>query len=118
MAPPNKDMRRPDLIVPYQEPTTSSAKADFASTLSSTMPMAAMFTRNRFVGWAAVIFSIQSWLGESEEAKKSSSTPGVFSVVMSVMALAVTYMPLFLPPVAKPGSHGTGTGAPAAVPLQ
>lgn len=32
---------------------------------------------------AAVVFSVQNWLGESEETKKTSSTPGYFSVGMS-----------------------------------
>ncbi|GJN67488.1 hypothetical protein PLIIFM63780_004930 [Purpureocillium lilacinum] len=116
MAPQTKDMRRPDLIVPYQEPAAAGDKPEFASTLASTMPMAAMFTRNKFVGWAAVVFSIQSYLGESEDAKKASSTPGYFSILMSVMALAVTYLPLFLPP--RPGMPGSATEAPAPVPPQ
>jgi hypothetical protein len=30
-----------------------------------------------------VVFSIQTWLGESEDSKKSSGTPGYFSVGMS-----------------------------------
>lgn len=100
-------------VVPYQEPTGSSDKADFSSTISSTMPMAAMFTRNKYVGWyglarptafpqkwgltsrrrAAVVFSIQTWLGEGEEARKASSTPGYFSVLMSS-----TCPPMFLAP--------------------
>ncbi|KJZ79379.1 hypothetical protein HIM_01530 [Hirsutella minnesotensis 3608] len=115
MAPNNKDMRRPDLIVPYQEPPPTSDKADMSSTLTSTMPMAAMFTRNKFVGWASVVFSIQSWLGEGADAK-GSGTPGYFSVLMSFMALGVTYMPLFLAPRAVP--PGSTTGAPAPVPPQ
>jgi hypothetical protein len=32
---------------------------------------------------AAVVFSIQSWLGESEETKRKASTPGYFSVGMA-----------------------------------
>lgn len=32
---------------------------------------------------ASVVFSVQTWLGESEETKKSSATPGYFSVGMS-----------------------------------
>ncbi|KID70070.1 putative protein family UPF0139, partial [Metarhizium brunneum ARSEF 3297] len=111
----SKDMRRPDLIVPYQEPAASSDKADFSSTISSTLPMAAMFTRNRYIGWAAVVFTIQNWLGESEETTKNSSTPGVFSVLMSVMALGVTYMPLFLPP-SRNAAGGSSTEAPAPIP--
>ncbi|PNY26703.1 Uncharacterized protein TCAP_03380 [Tolypocladium capitatum] len=109
---PSKDMRRPDLVVPYQEPAASTDKADFSSTLSSTMPMAAMFTRSKFVGWAAVVFSVQSWLGESQEAKRSSGTPGYLNVLMAVAALGVTYMPLFLPPSAAPAGSAK---APAPI---
>ncbi|QPH18818.1 hypothetical protein C2857_003918 [Epichloe festucae Fl1] len=112
---PNKDMRRADLIVPYQEPAASSDKTEFSSTISSTLPMAAMFTRNRYIGWAAVVFTVQNWLGESEDAKKKSSTPGILSVLMSAMALGVTYMPIFLPSANKGGSGGSGTEAPAPV---
>lgn len=114
---PNKDMRRADLIVPYQEPAASSDKTEFSSTISSTLPMAAMFTRNRYIGWAAVVFTVQNWLGESEDAKKKSSTPGILSVLMSAMALGVTYMPIFLPS-AKGAAGGSGTEAPAPVPPQ
>jgi hypothetical protein len=35
------------------------------------------------VGRASVVFAIQNWLGESQEAKKSSSQPAYFSVGMS-----------------------------------
>lgn len=35
------------------------------------------------MGWAAFVFSLQSWLGESAEAKSSQSTPGYFSVGMA-----------------------------------
>ncbi|KAF4452402.1 hypothetical protein F53441_4748 [Fusarium austroafricanum] len=122
---PTKDPRRTDLIVPYQEPKSSGESTDFSSTMSTTLPMAAMFTRNKMVGCriadeygmnrASVVFSIQSWLGESEDSKKNSTTPGYFSVGMSVMALAVTYLPMFLPPVG--GKQASGTEAPAPVPL-
>ncbi|UQC89150.1 uncharacterized protein CLUP02_14678 [Colletotrichum lupini] len=131
-----RDMRRPDLIVPYQEPKAKGDSTELSSTLSSTLPMAAMLTRNKFIGCetnsiagaapscggqatiaqgASVVFSIQTWLGESEETKKSSATPGYFSVGMSVMALAVSYLPLFLPPPAQRGA-ATGTGPAAPVP--
>ncbi|KAI1120404.1 hypothetical protein F5Y10DRAFT_127063 [Nemania abortiva] len=108
-----KDMRRPDLIVPYQEPPVgkSGETPEFSSTLSSTMPMAAIFTRNKYIGWAAVVFSMQSWLGESEATTQSTSTPGYFSVGMSIMALLVTYLPIFMPPV--PGQAQPTTAPPA-----
>ncbi|PSR83814.1 hypothetical protein BD289DRAFT_461164 [Coniella lustricola] len=109
-----KDMRRPDLVIPYQEPVAKSDSADMGSTLSQTLPMAAIFMRNRYMGWAAVVFSIQNWLGESEYSKSSSSSPGYFSVGMALMSLVVTYLPMFLPP--PPGSQGLPTGTEAAPP--
>ncbi|KAI1245784.1 hypothetical protein MGN70_012678 [Eutypa lata] len=116
MATKTKDMRRFDLVVPYQEPATKAGdNSEFSSTLSSTLPMAAIFTRNRYIGWASVVFSLQSWLGESEETTKTTATPGYFTVGMSLMALGVTYLPLFLPPT--PGARGaTGTAPAAAAP--
>ncbi|KAF7547082.1 hypothetical protein G7046_g9123 [Stylonectria norvegica] len=118
MAPSNiKDARRPDLIVPYQEPKASGDTTEFSTTLATTLPMAAMFTRNKFVGWAAVVFSIQNWLGEGAEAKQNATTPGYFSVGMAFMSLGVTYLPLFMPPVAGRLAKASGTEAPAPVPL-
>jgi len=32
---------------------------------------------------ASVVYSVQNWLGESEESQKSSGMPGYFSVGMS-----------------------------------
>lgn len=78
------------------------------------MPMAAMFTRNKYVGWASVVFAVQNWLGEGKD-RSSASQPAIFSVGMALLALVVTYLPMFLPPANVPG-QATGTGAPAAVP--
>ncbi|ROW10396.1 hypothetical protein VMCG_01795 [Cytospora schulzeri] len=110
-----KDMRRPDLVIPYQEPMTKSDAPELSSTLSQTLPMAAIFMRNRYIGWAAVVFSIQNWLGESEDNQKNASTPGYFSVGMSLMSLIVTYLPMFLPPA--PGTQRAATGTEAAPPM-
>ncbi|KAJ5233686.1 uncharacterized protein N7469_005452 [Penicillium citrinum] len=98
-----KDMRRADLAIPYVDPPKTSDEADMSSTMSSTMPMAAMFTRNRMIGWVSFVFSLQSWLAESPDQKKNASTPAYMSVLMSLMALVVTYFPIFLPPQAQGG---------------
>ncbi|KEZ39218.1 hypothetical protein SAPIO_CDS9883 [Scedosporium apiospermum] len=96
-----KDMRRVDLVVPYQEPQPRPDEVEFSSTLSSTLPMAAMMTRNRFIGWASFVFSLQSWLGQSEQARRNASMPGYFSAVMAFLALVIVYLPIFLPPNIK-----------------
>ncbi len=71
-----KDMRRPDLsnynsppsldqwltsrptVIPYQIPAGKDAPSDISGTLGSTLPMAAMFTRNKFIGWYADFWSV------------------------------------------------------------
>lgn len=40
------------IVIPYQEPPANAAdQSDMGGTLSTTLPMAAMFTRNKFMGW-------------------------------------------------------------------
>lgn len=67
-----KDQRRPDLgkhirsshcsfcderltatvtVIPYQEPLSKGDSPELSSTLSQTLPMAAIFLRNRYIGW-------------------------------------------------------------------
>ncbi|KAF2220371.1 hypothetical protein BDZ85DRAFT_267653 [Elsinoe ampelina] len=106
-----KDMRRPDLVVPYIEPATKESN-DISSTMTSTLPMAAIFTRNKIIGWTAVTMAVQSWLQETPENKSTASTPAIFSVGMAFMALGVSYMQLFMPPTPGLGN----TAAPSATP--
>ncbi|KAL1962440.1 hypothetical protein VTN77DRAFT_9711 [Rasamsonia byssochlamydoides] len=104
-----KDMRRADLVIPYVDPPRDKNEADMSGAMTSTLPMAAMFTRSRLIGWVSLIFALQNWLAETPEQKRIASTPAYMSVFMSLMAVAVTYMPLFLPP-----PPGRGAGTPAA----
>ncbi|KAK6831788.1 hypothetical protein RU639_003028 [Aspergillus parasiticus] len=97
-----KDMRRLDLAIPYVDPPANKDDADMSGAMTSTMPMAAMFTRNRMIGWVSFVFSLQNWLGETPEQKRTASTPAYMSVFMSLMALVVTYFPIFMPPPAVP----------------
>lgn len=61
-----------------------------------------------------MLFSLQQWLSETPAQKEASGSPAYFSVGMSLLAVGVAYMPLFLPPTpGKAGAGGTGTGAPA-----
>ncbi len=79
-----KDMRRPDLsthalyelqlvatpwmadriaVIPYQEPVSKGDSQEFSSTIATTMPMAAIFMRNRFIGWYVCTRRILVWVG-------------------------------------------------------
>ncbi|KAK3634375.1 hypothetical protein LTR56_007338 [Elasticomyces elasticus] len=85
-----KDMRREDLIVPYTEPEEKKdASSDIQGTMASTLPMAAIFTRNKMIGWTSVIFAVQGWLSETAATKSSQATPAIFSVGMAFLSLGV-----------------------------
>lgn len=45
-------------VIPYQKPSAKEAASDMSGTLSSTLPMAAMFTRNKFMGWYVYIMEL------------------------------------------------------------
>ncbi|KAJ4287009.1 hypothetical protein N0V90_012890 [Kalmusia sp. IMI 367209] len=111
-----KDMRRADLIVPFTEPAKDKSDGDMASSMATTLPMAAIFTRNKMIGWVAVVFALQSWLAETPEQRRTAATPAYFSVGMSLMSLLVSYMSLFLPPVPVRPGPGSATEAPPAAP--
>lgn len=38
-------------VIPYQEPAAKGDNVEFQSTISSTLPMAAIFMRNKYIGW-------------------------------------------------------------------
>ena len=46
-------------VVPYQAPVAKEAASDISGTLGSTLPMAAMFTRNKLIGWCVAISMVQ-----------------------------------------------------------
>ena len=108
-----KDMRRAELIVPYTEGPQDKENNDFQGTISSTLPLAAIFTRNKMIGWTAVIFAIQGWLGETPAQAAAATTPSYLQVGMAAMSLGVAYMPLFLPPTMG-GASSTGPAPPVA----
>lgn len=67
---------------PSQTTTAAEIKLYKGKMEESQLELGIWFTDS---GWTriAVVFSIQTWLGESEDSKKSGGTPGYFSVGMS-----------------------------------
>ncbi|KAI5795107.1 hypothetical protein EDC01DRAFT_71792 [Geopyxis carbonaria] len=109
-----KDQRRSELIIPYIPLDPKAEEQDMAGTLGTALPMAAMFTRHKMIGWTAVVFAIQNWLNETPGSLAAGKQPAFFSVGMAVMSLAITYMSLFFPPGGVPtGGSATGPAAPA-----
>ncbi|KAF7193601.1 hypothetical protein HII31_05065 [Pseudocercospora fuligena] len=129
-----RDMRRQDLIVPYSEPENKDSN-DFQSTMSSTLPMAAIFTRNKYVkcyistatdpnkdlyqvAWMD-LRAIRSpeLAGRNKRTESCILLPGLFpgfdgSSVFGRCTFG--YMPLFMPPT--PGRPATSSGPAAPAP--
>ena len=45
------------------------------------------------IGWTAVIFAIQGWLGETPAQAASATTPSYLQVGMAAMSLGVVRIP-------------------------
>ena len=52
-----------------------------------------IFTRNKMIGWTAVIFAIQGWLGETPAQAANATTPSYLQVGMAAMSLGVVRIP-------------------------
>ncbi|KAK9241135.1 hypothetical protein V1525DRAFT_393790 [Lipomyces kononenkoae] len=107
--------KRANLCVPYV-PMEIKSREDVSSMMASTLPMVAMFLRNKLVAWSALLVTIQSWLNESEASSRDSTQPGWLKVLMSFVGLTVCYMDLFFPAMRAVGSiSGGGGGSSGAV---
>lgn len=78
------------------------------------MPLVAMFLRNKFIAWFALIQSVHYYFNtDPEEAaaaasasKNSTDQPPIMKVLLSVVGLFVCYMHLIIPqpPIAAPNT--------------
>ncbi|EDO17009.1 hypothetical protein Kpol_1065p24 [Vanderwaltozyma polyspora DSM 70294] len=108
------NVTRPDLAVRYNHaplPRDSSvATAGFAGVINQSMPMAAMFLRNKFVAWFALIQSFHYYLNidsdDIAKMKKADSNgmdqPPSIRVLLSLVSLIVSYLELIYPQPAPP----------------
>ncbi|SCW01269.1 LAFE_0D08856g1_1 [Lachancea fermentati] len=93
------NVKRPDLSVAYNHVKVPSPYTAGVSQgiLSQSMPMAAMFMKNKFLAWFAVISMLHYYLtGEVNESASADQSP-LLKIVMSLVSLLVCYMGLALP---------------------
>lgn len=76
-------------------------RAEAGSMISQTLPMAAMFMRNKIMSWSAVFLALQSYLSEPinkpEENAQAGSQPPLLRVAFSLISLLTCYLDLFFP---------------------
>jgi hypothetical protein len=86
---------------------------------SNTLPLAAMFLRNKILSWAALFTALQVYLNEPPVRGKDAQ-PAWITLVTSVIGLVTCYMDFVIPkrlppPVAQRAAESVSTAVQAAV---
>lgn len=92
--------KREDLVVPYHH-FPAKPRAEAGSMISQTLPMAAMFMRNKIMSWSALFLAIQSYLSEPinkpQDDSQAGSQPPLLRVVFALVSLLTCYLDIFFP---------------------
>ena len=95
MAP---SVKREDLIVPYIHLKPVVEDNSSASFVSQSMPMAAMFMRNKLLSWFSIFSAVISLMYELHGVTAADgSQSGYLRVITGVVGLGVCYMELVMP---------------------
>lgn len=65
--------------------------------ISQTMPMAAMFMRNKMLSWSSFFLAIQSYLNEPTNRAEPADQPPILKVIMGLVALLICYVEIIFP---------------------
>ncbi|KAG7665618.1 uncharacterized protein J8A68_000824 [[Candida] subhashii] len=89
-----------ELVVPYKHMPAKPRK-EASSMMAQSLPMAAMFMRNKILSWSAVFLAIQSYLNDPINAPPaedgSTSTPASLRVIFALVSLVTCYMDVIFP---------------------
>ncbi|KAI5956801.1 hypothetical protein KGF54_000418 [Candida jiufengensis] len=88
---------REELVVPYRH-VPAKARKDAGSLISQSLPMAAMFMKNKMLSWAALFLSIQTYLNEPiNKVEEDGSQPPLLKVVFALVAVLTCYIDIIFP---------------------
>ncbi|CDO92426.1 unnamed protein product [Kluyveromyces dobzhanskii CBS 2104] len=113
---PLNNVRRPDLVATYNHvPAPKGLYSSSASqgVLSQSMPMAAMFMKNKFLAWFAVLTTWHAFLTSHPDPANPTDSP-LMKIGMAVVAVGMNYMGLFLPGVQAPAAIASKAASTAA----
>lgn len=75
-------------------------RGEALAVIAQSLPMAAMFMRNRMLSWTAVLLAVQAWLNEPRhkvESNDSKQQPAILRVTFAIMSLLMCYAELVFP---------------------
>lgn len=94
--------------------------------VSQTLPMAAMFMRNKIMSWSSVFLALQSYLSEPINKPKNDADAGLqpplLKLTFALISLVTCYLEFFLPntspslkaAIVKAGAEATSSVVEAA----
>lgn len=76
----------------------AKARSDAAGMITQTLPMAAMFMRNKVLSWLAFFLALQSYLSEPiNKPQGGDGQPPLLRLVFAVVSLVACYIEFFFP---------------------
>lgn len=75
-------------------------RGEASAVVAQSLPMAAMFMRNRMLSWTAVLLAVQLWLNEPRHKQPDddkAQQPAILRVTFAVMSLLMCYAELVIP---------------------
>ncbi|CAH6723426.1 uncharacterized protein CLIB1444_15S01024 [[Candida] jaroonii] len=96
-------------------------RGDASSMISQSLPMAAMFMRNKMLSWAAFFLAVQAFLNEPNHKPSgpddAAQQPPFLRVVFAFISLGTCYMDLIFPgtnPMLRNAAKAASTAAASA----
>ncbi|KAK7680674.1 hypothetical protein QCA50_016242 [Cerrena zonata] len=104
-------VKREDLVVPYHH-VPAKPRGNVGGLMEQSLPMAAMFLKNKLLSWSALFLAIQSYLSEPNnkpDTDEQARQPPLLRVVFALIALVTCYIE-FIFPSANPQIKRTAAG--------
>ncbi|RLV96555.1 Uncharacterized protein JA1_000047 [Spathaspora sp. JA1] len=90
-----------ELVVPYKHVPAKPRNDNATSVMAQSLPMAAMFMRNKVLSWSSVFIAVQAWLNEPINAppkeNEGAQQPALLKVTFALVALLTCYMDVVFP---------------------
>lgn len=111
------DKRRPDLVKPYHHVPDKTANEQSTAMFTSTLPLAAMFLRNKLIAWAALFTAVQGFLNEptiQSSSPESQGQPAWITLTTALIGMITCYMDFAVPSMRPLAKQATDAAAAAA----
>lgn len=88
----------------------AKARSEATGMVAQSLPMAAMFMKNKLLSWTSLFLAIQSYLNDpinKQDDPESTQQPPLLKIVFALIAVCTCYIDLIFPktnPAAKAGN--------------